>query len=148
MLFSRLVGIFKKRYSKDRVMQDLPDYREKQKILYTDKGNIDLWIKYGDAFFEAGRVCDALDFYRRADYQPGLKRVMESAIQEGDVMLFQQVLDSLRREGTKEEWDRIARRAFELGKYSFSRYACMKTNNTELLSLFEVKTKTPVNSAL
>lgn len=143
---SRLVEIFKIWYRKDGMKRDLPDYREKQKLLYTDRGNVDLWIKYGDIFFEAGRVSDALDFYRRAACETGIKRVMDFAMEEGDVMLFQQVLDCLKREGTKEEWDRIARRAFELGKYTFSRYATLKSNNTEPQGLFEGKAKSSVNS--
>jgi len=54
----------------------LPDYQEKQKLLY--KGNIshDELISYGDRYRKANRFFDALEFYQKAKHGPGLREIM------------------------------------------------------------------------
>ncbi|MCX7634506.1 MAG: hypothetical protein N2Z74_02020 [Syntrophales bacterium] len=109
----------------------LPDYQEKQQILYRDGHDRAEWIRYGDAFFNAGRIFDALDFYQRAVYTEGLEKLKAMAERQGDAMLFQAAMKALGRSITPKEWEGVAIRAQELGKVTFSRYALGQKEKTE-----------------
>jgi hypothetical protein len=115
----------------------LPDYREKQKILYIDARSADELIAYGDGCSEANRVFDALEFYSKAKYQPGLEKIRETAILTGDAMLFEQAAKALRHEHAREEWSRLGRQAFTLKKYTFARYAFEQIGDAAMLREIE-----------
>jgi len=116
------------------VKEKIPDYREKQKLLYIDRTPPADLIRIGDAYYKAGRISDAVDFYEKAGYTQGLEKIREDAIRDGDTMAYQHVLRALRREASPEEWDRIGRRAFELRKWNFALYAFEKGGNTDLFN--------------
>ena len=101
----------------------LPDYREKQKILYIDRRSAEELIAYGDRSLEANRIFDALEFYQKAKHLPALEKILETAISTGDAMLFEQAVKALHREYPGEGWSRLGHRAFALKKYTFARYA-------------------------
>ena len=103
--------------------RQLPDYREKQKILYIDKTPKAKLVEYGDAFLKEGRVFDALEFYGRAGHDEGLSTILARARDEGDAMLYQQALKALGREADGAEWREVARRAEARGKLTFGRFA-------------------------
>ena len=111
----------------------LPDYREKQKILYIDRRSAEELIAYGDRSQETNRIFDALEFYQKAKHQPGLERMVETAISIGDTMLFEQAVRTLRREFSAEEWNRLGQRAFALKKYTFARHAFEQVGDTAML---------------
>ncbi len=119
----------------------LPDYRLKQKILYIDKTPATTLIHYGDLFFEAGALSDALEFYARAGHQEGLKKIREIAFKNGDAFLFQGAAKAQGAELRSADWEDIAGRAVELKKFSFAKKALEKTNNTELLNALATKMK-------
>ena len=111
----------------------LPDYREKQKILYIDRRPAEELIAYGDRSQEANHIFDALEFYQKAKHQPGLEKMLKMAISIGDTMLFEQAVRALRREYSAEEWNRLGQRAFALKKYTFARHAFEQVgDNTKL----------------
>jgi hypothetical protein len=111
----------------------LPDYREKQKILYIDRRTAEELIVYGDRSLEANRIFDALEFYQKAKHRPGLEKMLKMAISIGDTMLFEQAVRALRREYSAEEWNRLGQRAFALKKYTFARHAFEQVgDNTKL----------------
>jgi len=101
----------------------LPDYREKQKILYIDRRSAEELIAYGDRSLEANRIFDALEFYQKANHLPALEKILETAVSTGDAMLFEQAVKGLHREYSAEEWNRLGQRAFALKKYTFARHA-------------------------
>lgn len=107
----------------------LPNYQEKQRILYIDHKSARDLIAYGDVFLEAGKAFDALEFYQRAHYREGLEKIRGMAEQCGDVMLFQQVLKPLSHQASENAWNELGIRAFELKKYSFALHAFEKSNN-------------------
>lgn len=108
----------------------LPDYQEKQKILYGNGYNRDERIFYGDALFAAGHIFDALDFYERAGFAEGLEKIKIVAEREGDAMLYQQVHKAMGKEISAEQWEIISTRAGELGKLTFSLYALNRKAET------------------
>lgn len=112
----------------------IPDYRSKQKLLYIDKTNPGTLQNYGDSFFGDGRVPDALEFYIRANYDSGLQKVKDAALQSGDAMLFAQAAKALRQELKPADWEAVGKKAIELKKYSFARHALEKAGNEEMLN--------------
>jgi hypothetical protein len=107
----------------------LPNYQEKQHILYIKQHPEKDLIAYGDAFFEEGKISDAIDFYQKANYVYGLEKIKGMAELSGDVMLLQQVLKPLRQTIPEETWNAIGQRALEFKKYLFALYAFEKGNN-------------------
>ncbi len=120
-----------------KILRKLPDYREKQKILYIDRQSDKDLLTYGDSCLESGRISDAIDFYQKANHLQGLEKIREMAEAIGDTMAFQYVLKALKRNPTGDDWDRVGQRAFELKKYTFAFHAFQNSNNT--VKIEEVK---------
>lgn len=104
----------------------LPDYREKQRLLYGGHTTAEELITYGRLFWERDRFFDALEFYKKAGYIDGLKELKERAKGMGDAMLFAEVLKALGENPSTEEWSTLARQAKELKKYQFALWAAQK----------------------
>ena len=104
----------------------LPDYREKQKLIHIDHSPKEVLIAYGDRCRRADRLFDALEFYQKAKHGPGLREIMAAAIASGDAMLFEQAAKALGAPPSDDEWCRLGRRALSLKKYLFARHAFEK----------------------
>lgn len=111
----------------------LPNYRDKQYTLYIKQYPDKDLIAYGDAFLEAGKISDAIDFYQKANYVQGLEKIKGIAELSGDVMLLQQVLKPLKQPIDEETWAAVGKRALELKKYFFALYAFEKSNNDSMV---------------
>ena len=111
---------------------NLPDYKEKQKILYRDNTSPTTLIAYGDKYMEAGKISDAIDFYHKADHIEGLEKIREMVVTDGDVMEFQHTLNALNLDASEEEWNRIGKQALELKKYTFAIHAFEKGGNSPM----------------
>ncbi|MBN1380367.1 MAG: hypothetical protein JXA41_01705 [Deltaproteobacteria bacterium] len=111
----------------------LPDYREKQRILYITKKPATALIAYGDLCLEANRIFDAIEFYQKAGHNPGLEKIKDFAQQNGDMMIFQQATKALKQETSNSDWDEIGRQAIQKKKYTFARSAFEKSGNTAML---------------
>jgi len=111
----------------------LPDYREKQKLIYIDNSPKEVLITYGDLCRSANRIFDALEFYQKAKHGPGLREIMAESISLGDAMLYEQAAKALGAAPSTEEWNRIGRRAFALKKYLFARYAFEKGGDGNMM---------------
>jgi hypothetical protein len=111
----------------------LPNYQEKQHILYIKHNPDKDLIAYGDAFLEEGKISDAIDFYQKANYVQGLEKIKGMAEQSGDVMLLQQVLKPLKQSVSDEAWKAIGERALEFKKHLFALYAFEKGNNDAMV---------------
>jgi len=82
-------------------------------------------VEYGNAYQEAGRPNDALDFYSQAGYEEGIEEIARGAQQEGDYFLFHRAavltgkepetgdLKALAENALKKGWLVFARQAFE-----------------------------------
>jgi hypothetical protein len=113
----------------------LPDYREKQKLIYIDHSPKEVLIAYGDRCRNADRLFDALEFYQKAKHEPGLREIMATAISSGDAMLLEQTAKALGTPPSDEEWNRLGRRAFDLKKYLFARHAFEKCGDGAMLEM-------------
>jgi hypothetical protein len=118
-------------------LKTLPDYREKQKILYIDQHHDKDLVSYGDSYLEAGRISDATDFYQKANHIPGLEKIKEMAQATGDIMAFQYVVKALKQNTDDDDWNTIGQRALELKKFTFAFHAFQKSNNT--IKIEEIK---------
>jgi hypothetical protein len=119
----------------------LPDYRLKQKILYIDKTSAETLIRYADLYLEENALTDALDFYIKAGSTAGIEKIKNIALNSGDVFLFQGAAKALQLELRNTDWEEIARRAMDLKKYAFARYALEKSSNQELLNALTTQMK-------
>ena len=112
----------------------LPNYKEKQKVLYKDNAPPATLIAYGDKCLEGGRISDAIDLFQKANYIEGLEKIKDIGIIEGDVMGYQHTLNALDKKGAScEEWNRIGERALELKKYTFAIHAFEKSENVTMV---------------
>jgi tetratricopeptide (TPR) repeat protein len=112
-------------------LKKLPDYREKQRILYINKRFDKDLIALGDRYLEAGRLSDAADFYQKANYLSGLGKIKEMAEAAGDIMIYQYVLKAIKQNAADDDWSRIGQRALEVKKYTFALHAFNKSNNSD-----------------
>jgi len=112
----------------------LPNYKEKQKLIYLSPTPTESLIKYGDMFFDGGRYDDAIDFYEKANYKTGLQKIANLAIEEGDLFLYKRVYRLLGEEQISSEIaNRIGIKALDSGKYSFAKKAFEIAGNQEML---------------
>jgi len=115
-------------------IRKLPDYQQKQKILYSKDTEPQTLKDYGDLFFAEGKYADAFDFYLKANYIEGIEKIRLNAFETGDVMLFQQAAKGLQQEISSADWQTIGQTAMNLKKYFFAGHALEKANNEELLT--------------
>jgi tetratricopeptide (TPR) repeat protein len=106
--------------------QELPDYKEKQRLLYLGQTAPAALSALGDRYAAAGRTADAIECYGRAGDGEKLRSQAARAEEEGDVQFFLQALRALGREATREEWQRIGERALRMGRLAFARHAFEK----------------------
>jgi hypothetical protein len=100
---------------------NLPDYKQKQKLLFKEGADPATLIQQGEQFFAAGWYKDAVDFFGRAEFTEGLERVRAKALDEGDAFLLLLSLRTLGIEAEAAEWRQLADRALALGKLQFAR---------------------------
>jgi tetratricopeptide (TPR) repeat protein len=120
----------------------LPDYRKKQQLLYEEKRTPGELIVYGDRLLKAGKISDAIEFYQKADHRAGLEKIIVTAQEMGDVMLFLQASRALDRPTSPEEWLAIGQAAKALKKYSFALLALEKSGHEQLLQEIRELAKT------
>jgi tetratricopeptide (TPR) repeat protein len=112
----------------------LPNYKEKQKVLYKDNAPPAALVAYGDKCLEGGRISDAVDFFQKANYIEGIEKIRDIVIIEGDVMEYQHTLNALgKRDASCKEWNRIGERALELKKYTFAIHAFEKSEDSSMV---------------
>lgn len=93
----------------------LPDAIERRNILYGEKATAEQRINLGDAYLAAGRQLDALEFYARAEHQPGIAKIREVAVAEGNTFLAAR-LEQLGLPGlSPEQWQSLADNAASRG---------------------------------
>ncbi len=111
----------------------LPDYRKKQQLLYEGEATSSSLIAYGDKYWEAEMISDALEFYQRANDSASLEKVKTKARETGDVMLFMQACKALDHLPTPDDWFIVGEAARKAKKYSFALLAFEKGGHEKLL---------------
>lgn len=125
--------------------QELPDYKEKQRILHLDRTQPATLSALGDRYLAAGRIADAVECFGRGNDAGKLRAIMARAEEEGDVQFFLQAVKALGREATQEEWSRLGEQALRRGRLTFARHAFEKSGNTEGLRQVHDAGKAPVD---
>jgi len=93
---------------------------EKRDLLNEDGASEATLLGWGRRFEEAGLLNDAVEFYDRADSSEDLKRLLESALEEGDLFLYTKLSRILKHDPSRDEWLVLADRAEAAGKFTFA----------------------------
>ena len=86
-------------------------------------------IALADAYLEADRAVEALDFFAKAGAMDRLEEVAEQAIEAGDAFLLKSVLDAQGVEhAAPERWERLGAAAERAGKTLYASVAHRMAN--------------------
>jgi hypothetical protein len=96
----------------------VPDCLKKRRLLNDKALSPELCRDYGEKFLELGFWEDALEFFQRGNYEPGLEKLKALAIEAGDP----HIMARLGRH-PQETWRQVADRALKLRKIQFARRA-------------------------
>jgi hypothetical protein len=125
----------------------LPDLKEKTKRLHARDATPTGLSAQGEQYFQAGWLSDAIDFFERAKDTDGLTKIMNRAIDEGDVFLLRRCLKALGKEDKDGDWLRLARRALALGKLMFAREGFRMAEDRKGLDQVDAMLKPPAPDA-
>ena len=102
---------------------EIPDWREKKELLWGERSSDEERLSAGNAFFEAERFSEALDFFSRAGDRGSVEKVLNKAVELGDWFLFKSCVSFLEEERI-DELRKLAANARERGKFFFALRAC------------------------
>ena len=77
-------------------------------------------LAIAEAYIEAGRVVEALDFLRKAEAEDRLLEVARDAMAAGDAFLFRSTAAALDKEPGRDEWLALAEAAASAGKDQYA----------------------------
>jgi hypothetical protein len=98
--------------------QGLPDCLKKRRLLNDKSLSPDLCRDYGEKFLALGFWEDALEFFLRGNYEPGLDKLKALALEAGDPHIMARLGPH-----PQEIWRQVADRALKLRKIQFARRA-------------------------
>jgi hypothetical protein len=101
----------------------LSKYLEKRDILWSDRTPRTVLIRHGTEFLNAERYSDALDFFERAMYEEGIRKIKDIALREGDAFLLGRIARMKPEWVSEEDWRSVERAAEAAGKPSFAEQA-------------------------
>jgi hypothetical protein len=105
----------------------LPDCLKKRRLL-NDKGlSPELCRDYGEKFLALGFWEDALEFFLRGNYGPGLDKLKALAIEAGDPHIMARLGPH-----SQEIWRQVADRALKLRKIQFARRALEQAGDKDI----------------
>ncbi len=96
----------------------LPDCLKKRRLLNDKELSPELCRDYGEKFLDLGFWEDALEFFLRGNYQPGLDKLKALAIEAGDPHIMARLGSH-----PPEVWRQVAERALKLRKIQSARRA-------------------------
>lgn len=104
----------------------VPDSLKKRQFLNETNINPEMCRQYGEKFLDLGLLDDALEFFKRAQYEPGLDKLKEQALESGDAYLMTRLGSH-----PPEVWRQVAEQALKLGKIHFARRAFEQAGDQE-----------------
>jgi hypothetical protein len=96
----------------------LPDCLKKRRLLNDKELSLELCRDYGEKFLALGFREDALEFFLRGNYGPGLEKLKALALEAGDPHIMARLGPH-----SQEVWRQVADRALKLRKIQFARRA-------------------------
>ncbi len=109
----------------------LPGVLKKRSLLNETKAAPDEMTALAESLAAADYLSDAVDFFRKGGHEPGLRSVLERAVNEGDSFLVGKIEKALGASLAKEIWQRVADQARALGKDSFAAQAAGRVADIE-----------------
>jgi len=106
-------------------------YLEKRKILNSKEIDRSTLVAYGNLYLEKGAVNDALDFFEKAHFEEGIRKIRLLGLNEGDVFIFKKASKMLKIENSRDDWNRVGEKALELGKFRYAAIAFEEAGNEE-----------------
>lgn len=110
---------------------------EKRNLLNQPTVPPETLLQWGRHYEERGLIHDAVDFYAKANTEEELTRLLEVALEDGDLFLFRRLCRVLEHEPTAEQWLFLATRAEKAGKYSFAAEAYRQKGDEEQTARIE-----------
>jgi|Deesub1362A_J573_1020465.scaffolds.fasta_scaffold00108_61 hypothetical protein len=93
-------------------------YLERKHKLFSPDVSDEERIRWGDHYLELDRLNDAVAFYRQARHAPGLERILQKAVDQGDYQLFREAEEGLNlEEKALSSLKQLAKRAEEAGRW-------------------------------
>jgi len=114
------------RQSAQALPQGVPDCLKKRHLLNEKELSTELCQDYGKKFLALGFWEDALEFFKRGNYEPGLEKLKTLALETGDAFLMTRL-----GAHSPEVWRQVAEQALKLGKINFARRAFEQAGDTE-----------------
>lgn len=109
----------------------LPGVLKKRALLNETKAAPAEMTALAESLAAADYLSDAADFFRKAGHEPGLRSVLERALDEGDSFLVGKIEKALGAPLAQEVWQRVADRAGALGKDGFAAQAAGRVAEIE-----------------
>lgn len=103
--------------------RDLPDWRQKQQVLYEGKATRDQRLEIARRLLEREMESEAVDYLEMERDEDLLRKILERAADRGDAFLYRRAAAALGWTPAAADWERVAARAEALGKGSFARMA-------------------------
>ncbi len=111
--------------------QNLPSFREKRKILFSEKTSRERMRATGELFMQAGRYDDALELFERAEARDLTGQIAALAMDSGNTPLYMRAKKILKEEITDREWTALAANAEKAGMYSAAYVAHLRAGHEE-----------------
>lgn len=106
--------------------QGVPDCLKKRRLLNEKELSPELCRDYGEKFLALGFLEDALEFFKRGNFEPGLDKLKVLALETGDAYLMTRL-----GAHSPEIWRQVAEQALKLGKVHFARRAFGQAGDKE-----------------
>jgi hypothetical protein len=104
----------------------MPDCLKKRHLLNDKELSPEICRDYGEKFLALGFWEDALEFFLKGNYLPGLEKIKAHALDSGDAPLMARLGSH-----PPEVWRQVAARALDLGKIQFARRALEEAGDRE-----------------
>jgi hypothetical protein len=104
----------------------VPGCLKKRRFLNEQELSRALCQEYGEKFLELGWWEDALEFFQKGDYEPGLEKIKAHCLESGDAYLFGRL-----GRHSPELWRQVADQALKLGKLRFAHKALEQSGDKE-----------------
>jgi hypothetical protein len=118
----------------------VPNCLKKRHLLNDKALTPELCRNYGEKFLDLGFWEDALEFFQRGNYEPGLEKLKALAIEAGDPHIMSRLGPH-----PQEIWRQVADRALKLRKIQYARRALELAGDKDIAD--ELAAGSPENSS-
>lgn len=104
-------------------MKDLPDWRQKQQILYGGKSTPEQRLEIARMLVEQGMDSEAMDYLEVERDGNLLRALLERAAEKGETFLYRRAAAALGLKPSAADWEKVAQAAEASGRPSYARMA-------------------------